>query len=206
MGLRRVLFRAEVLFISVEVPGFFIWPGGCWARGQVSWSLTGHLGMCRLQNRSGWRPPSCREPVHCPLELVPLRVLFPRCGQRYVSLTCLVTWTSGSSPSLLPKSSCGAVWHTSAAHPIETARIGFTCIKPTRPSMPHRPLSLGALEGFSTSERLHFSSSPSGSLVISRSTPPPQCRRPKLSAEPGPEPPADRTGGSTAARSGVETR
>jgi hypothetical protein len=29
MGLRRVLFLAEVLFVSVEVLGFFVRPGGC---------------------------------------------------------------------------------------------------------------------------------------------------------------------------------
>jgi hypothetical protein len=27
MGLRRVLLLAEVLSVSVEVPGFFVWPG-----------------------------------------------------------------------------------------------------------------------------------------------------------------------------------
>jgi hypothetical protein len=43
------------LFVSVEVPGFLVRPGGCWPRGQVLWSVAGHLGTYRLLDRSGWR-------------------------------------------------------------------------------------------------------------------------------------------------------
>jgi hypothetical protein len=63
MGLQRVLFLAEVLFVSIEVPEFFVWPRSHWPRDQVLQSVASRLGMSRLRDRSGWRPPHSRPPL-----------------------------------------------------------------------------------------------------------------------------------------------
>jgi hypothetical protein len=63
MGLRRVLFLVEVSFVSVEVPGFFVWPGSHWPQGQVLRGVASCLGMSRFRGRSGWRSPCGRPPL-----------------------------------------------------------------------------------------------------------------------------------------------
>jgi hypothetical protein len=71
MGLRRVLFLAEVLFVFVEVPGLFVWPGSHWPRDQVLRSVASRLGTSRFRDRSGWRPPCGRPPLSGSLGLAP---------------------------------------------------------------------------------------------------------------------------------------
>jgi hypothetical protein len=71
MGLRRVLFLAEVLFVFVKVLGFFVWPGSHWPRGQVLRSVASCLGTSRFRDRSDWRPPRGRPPLSGSLGLAP---------------------------------------------------------------------------------------------------------------------------------------
>jgi hypothetical protein len=71
MGLRRVLFLSKILFVSVEVPGFFVWPGSYWPRGQVLRSVASRLEESRFRDRSGWRPPHGRPPLFGSLGLTP---------------------------------------------------------------------------------------------------------------------------------------
>jgi hypothetical protein len=60
MGLQRVLFLAEVSFVSVEVPRSSVWPGSHYPQGQVLQSVASRLGTSWFRNRSGWRPPCGR--------------------------------------------------------------------------------------------------------------------------------------------------
>jgi hypothetical protein len=55
MGLWRVPFLAEVLFISIEVPGFVVRLGDHQSCGLASRSAASHLGACRLHTQPGWR-------------------------------------------------------------------------------------------------------------------------------------------------------
>jgi hypothetical protein len=71
MGLRWVLFLVEVLVVSVKVPGFFVWPGRHWPRGQVLRSVASRLGTSRFRDRSGRRPPRGRPPLSGSLGLAP---------------------------------------------------------------------------------------------------------------------------------------
>jgi hypothetical protein len=72
MGLRRVLFLAEVLLASVEVPGIFIRLES--HRAQDPWSIADRLGTCRLPDRAGWRLSRSRQPASGSLELEPLEI------------------------------------------------------------------------------------------------------------------------------------
>jgi hypothetical protein len=71
MGLWRVLFFAEVLLVSVEVPGSSVWPGGPYPRGQVLRSVASRLETSWFKNRSGWRPPCGHPPLSGSLGLAP---------------------------------------------------------------------------------------------------------------------------------------
>jgi hypothetical protein len=71
MGLRWVLLLAKVLFVSVEVPGFSVWPGSHYPRGQVLRSVASHLGTSWFRDRPGWRPPRGHPPLSGSLGLAP---------------------------------------------------------------------------------------------------------------------------------------
>jgi hypothetical protein len=128
MGLWRVLFLAGILFVSVKVPGFFVWSGGCWFRRQVAQNPSGRLETCRLQVQSSWRLLSGREPVRCPLGTCATSGLDPmlrpaQCasGQSYhfdLGITAVITsrvimwgglvYVSDASLRFLPRSAAAA--------------------------------------------------------------------------------------------------
>jgi hypothetical protein len=98
MGLRRVLFLTEVLFVSVksqdslsglEVAGF---------------EAKSHGTLPAVSRHAGfWSDPACgylavASRYAAPLELVPLQVLIPHCGWRSAPVANLVIFTSESPP------------------------------------------------------------------------------------------------------------
>jgi hypothetical protein len=99
MGLRWVLFLAEVLFVSIEVPGFLSGPEVAGLRAKSCGTPPAVLR--RAGSRSNLAGGRLAVTSRCvaPSELVPLRVLIPRYGRRSAPVASLIILISESPPS-----------------------------------------------------------------------------------------------------------